>query len=56
MSHHDDHAPHGGAAEVPAELLARHRHGWDVFTASTTKACVAVAVLLLLMLLFLRIL
>lgn len=42
--------------EVPAELLADRQANWNGFTRFTVANCVAIAVLLVLMLIFLRIL
>jgi len=53
MAHSNSHsADH----DVPEELVAQHRSEWHRFTGWTVKLCVATAVVLLLMLLFLRIL
>ncbi len=41
---------------VPKDLIAERMAGWHAFTRFTAANCVAVAVLLLLMLVFLRIL
>jgi hypothetical protein len=45
-----DHAHSSAAPEVPAELIARHKKGWEFFTQATVVTCVALAALLLAML------
>ena len=47
---------HSADPHVPEEVVARHRADWHAFTGWTVKTCVAVAIVLLLMLVFLRIL
>jgi len=49
-------SPSPSPQAVPTALVAERKEGWSAFTRATFIGCVAVAVILVLMLVFLRIL
>jgi len=49
-------SPSPSQQAVPSALVTERKEGWSAFTRATFISCVAVAVLLVLMLVFLRLL